>query len=71
MIVDRTDQVWEYRDSDDRYVIAWIYEPADTLYHNVTVFFSVDTRLWQLGIQRWAEGYNDPYESDPQFTRLL
>lgn len=71
MIVDRSDQIWEYRDRHDRFVIAWVHAPVDEMGHAVTVFFSTEPRIWGLGAQRWAECPLDLWDADESFSRLL
>jgi hypothetical protein len=70
VIVDRTDQVWEYFERD-RFVIAWVYDRAHEGGHSVTVFVSSKPRIWDLGPQRWAENVFDPWDNDTSFRRLL
>ncbi len=50
MILDRSDQIWEYRDRRDRFVIAWVHAPVDEMGHAVTVFFSTEPGIWGLGV---------------------
>lgn len=70
-MVDRSDQVWEYRDNRDRFTIAYVHAPKDEGGHAVTVVFSSDERIWEVGAVRWAEAWNDPWETCPGFTRLV
>ena len=72
MSIDRSDQVWVYNDRSDRFVIAYVHSSTNDDGHNVTVFYSSDESIWELGLVRWAESRVDPWENDPgHFTRLI
>jgi len=70
-LIDRSDQVWEYRDAHERFTIAYVHAPKDEGGHFVTVIFSSDERIWAVGAARWAEGWGDAWEECPGFTRLI
>ncbi len=61
-----------YEERSGRFVIAYVHSPTDDDGHNVTVFFSSDERVWELGPIRWAESPSDPWENDPDhFIQLI